>query len=235
MALPESLDQKLYHAEIHYQALSAAVNAYLNDSPAGLVEQPDSTPEMTHHRVQGIKKVPGQAGLILGDCIQNLRSTLDYLVAELALANGTIPNRKHMFPIAMNVEQHRNDFKGEKLRGINPVAVGLIEAIQPCWMTEPKDSPLYVIDELTNLNKHRRPIVTGIQGTTAPPIGNMPHIVGIVRGADKPGSPVTEHVFRLWVGLAEEPAMNAEVVTLVEILTAHLRNVILPLFEQFLK
>jgi hypothetical protein len=233
MAIPESLAYKLTHADMHHDLLKIAVKNYLSSSPVGLVEMPDSVPGQTHHRVQPVKKVPARIGLIFGDCLQNLRSTLDYLVYELVLANGGTPNRKHMFPIAITEDQYQRDIQTGKLRGVHPRAITYIEALQPFLLQTAKVSPLYYIDELTNLNKHRRPILAGVQGTKEDLLYNFPHIVGTINAADFPGGPITESTFRLWVGVGDEPALNVEVVLLVEVLTFYIRNEAIPLFEGF--
>jgi hypothetical protein len=233
MAIPENLAFKLTHADMHHDLLKIAVVAYLNSSPIGMVEMPDSVPGQTHHRIQPIKKVPGRIGLLFGDCLQNLRSTLDYLVYELVLANGGTPNRKHMFPIATTEDQYQRYIQNGKVRGIHPHAMMYIESLQPFLLQIPKISPLYLIDELTNLNKHRRPILAGVQGTKKDLIYDFPHIIGIINAAEVADGPITESTLRLWVGVGDEPALNMEVVSLIEILTFYVRNETLPLFERF--
>jgi hypothetical protein len=64
-------------------------------------------------------------------------------------------------------------------------------------------------------------------------IYDFPHIIGIINAAEVADGPITESTLRLWVGVGDEPALNMEVVSLIEILTFYVRNETLPLFERF--
>jgi len=220
---------------MHQNTLLKEVMSYLEDDPIAMVEVPDTISDPRHHRVEAVKKVPSRIGLIFGDCLQNLRSTLDYLIYELVVANGGQPNRKHMFPIAMSSDQYERDIQNNKIKGVPPLAAAYIDSLQPFLRQAPKGSPLYFIDELTNLNKHRRPILTGVPGTKKEPLYDFPHIIGLIRGSETPEGPVTDNTVRLWVGLGDDPGFNMEVFTLTDQLKRYVGDEVLPLFEKFFK
>jgi hypothetical protein len=213
----KSVILKMTRAREHFDSLGPEIDA-VND----LLRQ-------GHKNVQ----VPHCVGLVCGDCLQNMRSALDYLIYELVLANGGKPNRKHMFPIAMSEDQYERDGI-HKIKGIHPRAAAFIDALQPYLLEHPSESPLYVLDELTNLNKHRRPIITTMQATTVQPPFLFPHVQGTIKRLDPRTQLFEESPFFAWVGFDELPVKGAEVTHTLNLLAFTLSEQIFPLFKDFL-
>jgi hypothetical protein len=94
---------------------------------------------------------------IVGDCVHNLRSSLDQLVAQLVIAGGGRPNRKHQFPIT----QKPNDFNRQaktQLMGVSEAHRAIIERAQPYdERDDGSGAPqaLTVLNDLSNRDKHR--------------------------------------------------------------------------------
>lgn len=97
-------------------------------------------------------------GLIIGDVIHNLRSALDHAVWQLVIASGEEPGRHNMFPILRNAAEFQ-DRGLRQLRGVAPAAVAVIEQVQPYHTPSAdltsEDSFLWLLDELSNHDKHR--------------------------------------------------------------------------------
>jgi hypothetical protein len=110
-----------------------------------------------------------------------------------------------------------------------------VEAMQPFLLANPKDSPLYVLDELTNLNKHRNPLKTVLCCySEVEPIVPQPHMRAIKRLPIAGAEAFKEIPIWLWIGVADDSAINMEVITLLDTLAQYLGNEVLPLFKQFL-
>jgi hypothetical protein len=171
MASLDSVRQKIFRAVLHAKALQSELQAYFEGNPGKLVAEPGSSPDGLHFTFQSKGPIPARFGLIIGDCFQNLRSSLDYLAWELVLAAGNVPSKQNMFPICRSPEDFKHAVdKRQRLAGVHPDAVSLIEALQPYHLgSDVEKSTLLALDELTNVNKHRRVLLTELRAaqTTA--------------------------------------------------------------------
>ena len=126
MASLESVKQKTYRARHHYEELVAELIAYY-----GIFTTPDSELTEEQARIKAAEVPPQRLGLILGDCLQCLRSSLDYLIWELVLANETVdPGPTHQFPICNTEKSFAQQIKRDRLKGIDHDAQVLITAMQ---------------------------------------------------------------------------------------------------------
>lgn len=116
-----------------------------------------STDDAPTFRFGPVKPIPQRFGLIAGDCLQNLRSCLDYLVWELVLPARNTPTERHGFPICKQHKGWKGALRAGRVEGIPDEAVRIIESLQPCLLHEPEryENPLYLLDHLANVNKHR--------------------------------------------------------------------------------
>lgn len=98
---------------------------------------------------------PPRLSAILGDCVQNLRSSLDYLAWALVLANKCAPGDWTYFPIYRKWKAGAK-FSPKCVTGMNPRAVAIIEKLQPYYGGKNPDTDLlWFIRELSNTDKHR--------------------------------------------------------------------------------
>ena len=101
--------------------------------------------------------VPAPICLIAGDAIYNMRASLDQLVWSLARLTG-IPKRT-AFPIIDGPVLTTSKLKtfNERLVGVPMGAICEIDALQPYHRGAAyKTHPLWRLDEICNLDKHRR-------------------------------------------------------------------------------
>lgn len=102
-------------------------------------------------------KVAPALSVIIGDCLHNMRSSLDHLIWQLVINNGRRPSKANQFPIS----NHAIGFKGQLMRdrlcGVHLKAKTLIDALQPYRRGQPDCDlhPLWALNELANLDKHR--------------------------------------------------------------------------------
>jgi hypothetical protein len=189
---PHSVHLKMYRAREHYESLEEELEKFFS-------KRIDETKEL--ERVGDVvaanesANVPLRIPIIIGDCLQNMRSALDYLVWELVKVNGRKPNRNNMFPICLTEEAFHKAIDGGRLRGIHRDANTLIKQLQPYHTEEAsrKRHVLSVLDALSNINKHRHVIATPIHhrldAGKLPPrhfmyglFSDQPKGVGVVRG-----------------------------------------------------
>jgi hypothetical protein len=99
----------------------------------------------------------GDILLSLGDFVYNLRSGLDQLAWQLCLSGGGTPGRDTMFPI------HEDEAKSEgtflkRVCGMHSDAVAILREVQPYKRPDFKKHPLWQLNTLSNIEKHRLPI-----------------------------------------------------------------------------
>lgn len=101
---------------------------------------------------------PPKIGVIIGEFVQNLRVSLDYLVYQLAILDSGKEVNGTQFPIVKDAK----DFKGicrKYLGGVNEAHVAAIEALQPYK----RPHWLWVMRGISNQDKHRTIQVLGMQ------------------------------------------------------------------------
>lgn len=110
--------------------------------------------------------------LLLSEALHNLRSSLDHLAYALATAyTNPLPSDiadASQFPIVGDVNRKGESGQGPKMfasqasriRGIHPTAQQVIEGLQPYKKGKEFDNhPLWHLNRLSNLDKHRLPLV----------------------------------------------------------------------------
>jgi hypothetical protein len=170
MASLDSVRQKIFRAILHGKSLEPELMGYFDTNPGHMVRDEDAGADPPTFTFRSKGSVPARFGLIVGDCFQNLRSALDYLVWELVLAENNQPAENNMFPICSTPDAFKNATKGRKrLLGVHPDAVALIESLQPYHMGKDwQKSIFWIIDEFSNINKHRRVLLTMLRASRTP-------------------------------------------------------------------
>jgi len=164
MASLDSVQYKIYRAAEHIKSLEPELQQYFESNPGKMVREPNTPADEVVFTFKPKAPLPARFGLIIGDCLQNLRSSLDYLVWELVLAAKNQPGKHNMFPICDSREFfERAVTKSNRLLGVHPDAIAEIDALQPYHLGQDfKKAILWALDELTNINKHRRILLTNL-------------------------------------------------------------------------
>lgn len=161
---------KLDQALGHLQHLAVAVqNGPNGDGNRFLIEpDPEVGDDVVRLRLEDFE--PMLWAVLIGDCIHNLRSSLDHLAYQLALAEaGPLPpdvERSSEFPIFDDPDdfkrvRSKGALKGEpnpgsgfhKIRGMHSDAQDLIEGLQPYHGGDRKR--LWMLQQLSIMDKHR--------------------------------------------------------------------------------
>lgn len=96
-----------------------------------------------------------------GDVVNNLRSALDHLIFQLIEVHSPNSPAKDFerccFPICKDVSSYELS-KRAKVKGISPEAMKLLDGCQPY---KGADNPLWLLNELNNISKHRLIMTVG--------------------------------------------------------------------------
>lgn len=102
---------------------------------------------------------PLRWGVLLGDCVHNLRSALDHLICQIALLDGgTMEDcAKSQFPIASKSEEQYELMAVRQLPGcLTEKHRAMVRQPQPfCSKNGPDSNPLSVLAHFSNTDKHR--------------------------------------------------------------------------------
>jgi hypothetical protein len=150
---------------------------------------------------------------------------LDYLVWELVLAEGNIPTTMNAFPVALTEKAYEDDIKKRhRLDGVGASARDMIRSFQP------EQHPLAILDNLTNINKHRRVLFTAINGSTTQPSTVFLHIRTQLRALAADGQVLEEMPFWIYITVNDGAAKGTEITVLLDSLSYFVGNTLLSSF-----
>jgi hypothetical protein len=251
----ESAKRKVARANEHLDALKGELARYYATNPAHFVADPTiHTDSSGEQYVFGRFKevVPSeQIAVIIGDLLQNLRSALDYLVWELVLANKEQPGKNNSFPICDFPKSFANELRRGRLDGVHSGVLADVEGLQPYFGGADVDkSFLWNLEQFSNINKHRRVLLTVLRTLPAPEgmvttrdASGMIHApvnpalvnsntqigpVRVIDGKVQMNPPVIG-----FVGFAEGPPKGYEVWSFLEATVRFVPEQVLPRFERF--
>jgi len=254
LASLNSVELKIFRAALHLKGLEPELERYFQGNPGKLVREPNSPADNPTFTFVAREEIPARFGLIVGDCLQNLRSSLDYLVWELVLAAKNTPGRHNMFPICSDPKTFKQALgKRNRLLGVHPDAAAEIEALQPYHLGKDfEKAVLWVLEDLTNVNKHRRILLTNLvagekhhahtiiekdgelwmsTGPGAPPVFDCETKFGPYPVIDGKVHMDTELV--AFVAFNEGPAKGMEITLCLNEWAVYIKDTILPRFKKF--
>jgi|SRR5215212_2196849 len=160
-----SHELRLDRALQHLQSLEAEDRRWREGNPYRIIHELDPQTSKKLVRVEVLSQPSVRLGLLIGDCLHNLRSALDNLAYELAVAytGDPLPDAvatRSEFPILGDRPMKAGE-RQRKIGGIHPDAQTIIEGLQPYQRGQHYAvDPLWVLHELSNIDKHRLPLVT---------------------------------------------------------------------------
>ncbi len=143
---------KIERAKYHISNLESRIEAFRQRKPYVVTVEDDKQYAFNAIiTIRMIEQPPSELGLIAGDAIQNIRSSLDHLAWQLVEANGRTPTKYTEFPIQKSAPDDKRRFK-RQVEGIHADAIDLIDRIQPhkCGV-----DTLSTLHDLNNFDKHR--------------------------------------------------------------------------------
>ncbi len=156
----DEIKSKLNRATELVEELQAAIAEYHKSDPYQVKVKMDPETRRLIYYVSDVKDVPEKIKLLVGDIIQNLRSSLDHLAYRLFIvAGGSSTSARHIyFPIAEDEATFNSPDTQRKIKGIVQTAVDRIHAIKPY---RGGNDVLWQIHELNNRDKHRLLLTAG--------------------------------------------------------------------------
>jgi hypothetical protein len=152
---------------VHADELNKSIQAWIEQKPAR--GRAEFLPDRMGYRVIleefTVQPERSRWGLLIGDCVHNLRSSLDNLCFALARLKQDPPARPHrlQFPVFTNAERFRQDRSvAETLEQLPVEVVEHIQLWQPFQRVDPsaiKADALSLLTYLSNQDKHRIPQV----------------------------------------------------------------------------
>jgi hypothetical protein len=243
--IPDAVLRKLDWAEHQLQVAALEVRRHLDGNPGKIVVQDKSS--ATDERLSfKAGTIDASVPLAVGDFIQNLRSTLDYLVWELVEARHNKPGINNAFPIKETPDLFGEELKRGRLRGTHADVVTEIERLQPYHFgDEWRDSVLFVIDQLCNLNKHRRILLAKTEAELSNSRARIVGVDGGIRAVDlnaeslggSIGEKMQVHVKGIvYITLNDGPSealKQTEIVRAMDCMFGFVATEVLPVFERF--
>lgn len=150
---------KVGRARAHLETLNREINTFFEHNSYNIDVQ-NPADQLYVLRAYDPPMVPSNDwALIIGDCIHNARSALDYIAWELAGSN--IGDRTTQFPICESYSCWRRAIDRGRIRDVRPRrARALIRYLQPYRTQDPPDTPLAVLGRLDDRDKHKLLTVT---------------------------------------------------------------------------
>ena len=152
----ESVDAKIARAKEHLDTLHAEAEEFFERTKRHFILKSNDHEAWIVHYIEG-GVPPIRFGILLGECVFNLRSALDNLVCGLIRTKDTHATCKGtQFPICSSVKQWDKQWK-KYLDGVEPAAQRMIRDLQPCFRRSavPDTDPLSMLNALCNSDKHR--------------------------------------------------------------------------------
>lgn len=158
-----SFESKLQRAEQHLHELDPKIKQWITSHPYRISDELD--PDTGDNIIWGelLDPMPSIISHLIGDCLQNLRSTLDHLAYELAVANTGMLTDAQAITTAFPIFRYSKGFSSRgmnKLRYLSGRAQSVIERLQPYHASEPTKHILWLLEQLNNIDKHRRLLIT---------------------------------------------------------------------------
>jgi hypothetical protein len=144
-----------------------AIGRFLGDWPKPYAIRSEIDPQTGDHiwYAEVHAEPPLPLRLLIGECVHNIRASLDNAMWELGLAYRGPPPDKLDFPVCFKPKGWKQS--GWKVEAVPEAARSIIEDAQPYKRPEAERAswPLYMLDRLWNDDKHRAPSIVGAVAT----------------------------------------------------------------------
>ena len=157
----ESVDAKMTRAKEHLDTLYAEAGVFFKGTKRNFILKSNGKEAWIVHYIEG-SIPPIRLGVLLGECVFNMRSALDNLVCGLIrTADSHAPCKGTQFPICSAPKDWEKAWQNY-LKGVEPAAQKMIRDLQPCFRMSaaPENDPLSILNVLCNSDKHRAVTLT---------------------------------------------------------------------------
>lgn len=159
-------DAKLHWARHHLDRFKAEVQSFVESKPYGTTLQHNKDTGMWDARMVVLAPLQDSLNLIIGDIVQNMRSALNTLTYALTLKHS--PGWGNLDAVQFPIFSDEDAFdkgRAKNIGGIAPKAQTLIKMFQCFYGPNPKKyGPLIALQHLSNVDKHKRLVLTQAVG-----------------------------------------------------------------------
>jgi hypothetical protein len=148
---------KFDRAKSHISETESTIRAFLDAKPYVVSTKRDPQSRRLIYYLSSVQEPPDVLSTIVGDALQNLRSTLDHLAWQLVEANGQKPTRDTSFPIFKDSISYQSG-RSTKVTGMSVAVIQIIDGLKPY---AGGNADLYRLHELNNIDKHRLLLTVG--------------------------------------------------------------------------
>ena len=104
----------------------------------------------------GEPELPLRYSVLVSEVVHHLRSTLDHLITQLAhVGPGSGDPQVLEFPICLTEQKFKAAVQRGKIQGVSKNAALVIESLQPYKDNPPEHSTLWLLHDLSRVDKHR--------------------------------------------------------------------------------
>lgn len=150
--------EKFNRSKEQFDGLIAEMDAFFNRDPRPHTSAGEFDTESWSwiERFKVLEEPPLRFGVILGDCVHNLRSCLDHIIWQVTLLDDGTPNEQTQFPIASKSESQFEGMANRRIPGLSAEHRALVKRTQPYHAGDRAPAhPLAVLAALSNVDKHR--------------------------------------------------------------------------------
>ena len=149
---------KIERAKEHISELIVEVERFKKSNPYEVMPYKDAKTGDTVFVLHVHASLPLRCNSIVGDIVQNLRSSLEYLARQLVLTNGGKPTKHTAFPISASAEEFESGGLG-KIRGASAAAMAFLKRLNPY---RGGNDALWRLHQLSIVDKHHEFITVGL-------------------------------------------------------------------------
>jgi hypothetical protein len=150
--------EKLKRADETIQNLNSEIIAFQKERPKGGLSKDKQKASAQLVEFNSKREVPLRFGVITGEIVHHLRSSLDHIAWALSSDEYRLAHPRYIgFPVAMTEPLKKDEIAsyGRQIKGIaSPNAVRLIQELQPYTAPNPTDDPLAILHEFNREDKH---------------------------------------------------------------------------------
>jgi len=159
---------KIERAKHHFGDLEARIERFNQPEPYRIPSYCELDTGDVVSRFEVTEQPPLLWGAIAGDCVHNLRSSLDLLVCEMIRAEGRLVEKHHRFPVFRDETAYANAFKPGPPRQIGGIPKCAVDLIKDAKSYNGADNPFWRLHQLDIEDKHKLLVPVGVahKGTT---------------------------------------------------------------------
>ncbi len=250
-----SFEEKLKRADHHLKLAKSEIERWLEDKPWAMTAELQADTGETILSIEVTTEPPAPLIHCIGDCIHNLRASLDHLAYALAIANKVMLTEEESFGISFPIFRERDvrypdglTPRGRRrIKHLGDEAQAAINELQPFHAGHDAVSHwLWLLEKLNNIDKHRRLLITTVNlggiilgvpsrsqiGMWEPYIGPLKGKTELTRlrvsHMDKPQPVQVEFKPSLSVAFVDPPAEGREVLATVEGISRYISDTVFP-------